>query len=32
MDLDAARLDAVLGVDRALVRLEQAVGRTCAPR
>ena len=32
MDLDAARLDAVLGVDRAVVRLEQAVGRTCAPR
>jgi cobalt-zinc-cadmium efflux system outer membrane protein len=32
IDLEATRLDAMLGVDRAIVRLEQAVGRTCAPR
>ena len=32
IDIEATRVDAVFGVNRAIVRLEQAVGRTCAPR
>ncbi len=32
IDLEAARVDATFGVDRAVVRLEQAVGRTCGAR
>ncbi|HYN08814.1 MAG TPA: TolC family protein [Vicinamibacterales bacterium] len=32
IDIEATRVDAVFGVNRAIVRLEQAIGRTCAPR
>ena len=32
IDIEATRVDAVFGVNRAIVKLEQAVGRTCAPR
>ena len=32
IDVETARADTAFGVNRALVRLEQAVGRTCAPR
>jgi cobalt-zinc-cadmium efflux system outer membrane protein len=32
IDIEATRVDAAFGVDRAVVRLEQAVGRTCGPR
>lgn len=32
IDIEATRVDAVLGVNRAIVRLEQAVGRSCGPR
>lgn len=32
IDIDATRVDADFGVNRAIVRLEQAVGKTCGPR
>lgn len=32
IDLEATRVDADFGVNRAIVRLEQAVGNTCGPR
>ena len=32
IDIEATRVDAVFGVNRAIVRLEQAVGRSCGPR
>jgi cobalt-zinc-cadmium efflux system outer membrane protein len=32
LDLETTRVDAMFGVNRAMVRLEQAVGRTCGAR
>ena len=32
IDVEATRVDAMFGVNRAIVRLEQAVGRTCGAR
>lgn len=32
IDIDTTRADAAFGVNRAIVQLEQAIGRTCTPR
>jgi cobalt-zinc-cadmium efflux system outer membrane protein len=32
IDVDTTRADAAFGVNRAIVQLEQAIGRTCTPR
>jgi cobalt-zinc-cadmium efflux system outer membrane protein len=32
IDVEVTRVDAMFGVDRAIVRLEQAIGRTCGAR